>query len=96
VGVNAIGLASRGIDREVATPFKVASDVCIGCGSCTYICPTGCIEMVPDEKTPQMRIMKMGQHSLSPCLNNYNCEACPIEKEFFESMRLVIAEFRRN
>jgi NADH dehydrogenase/NADH:ubiquinone oxidoreductase subunit G len=29
VGVGAIGLASRGIDREVATPFKVASDVCI-------------------------------------------------------------------
>ena len=96
VGVSAIGLANRGIDREVATPFKVASDVCIGCGSCTYICPTGCIEMVPDEKTPQMRSMKMGQHSLNPCINDYDCETCPIEQEFFEDMRFVIAEFRSN
>ncbi len=96
VGVSAIGLVSRGIDREVATPFKVASDVCIGCGSCTYICPTGCIEMVPDKKIPQMRTMKMGQHSLNPCINEFQCETCPVEKEFFEDMRLVIAEFRNN
>jgi len=96
VGVGAIGLANRGIDREVATPFKVASDVCIGCGSCTYICPTGCIEMVPDKKIPQMRTIKMGQHSLNPCINEFQCETCPVEKEFFEDMRLVIAEFRNN
>ena len=96
VGVSAIGLVNRGIDREVATPFMVASDVCIGCGSCTYICPTGCIEMVSDKKIPQMRIMKMGQHSLNPCINEFQCETCPIEKEFFEDMRLVIAEFRNN
>jgi len=96
VGVSAIGLANRGIDREVATPFKVASDVCIGCGSCTYICPTGCIEMLPDEKTPQMRRMNIGKHSLNPCINDFNCETCPVEKEFFEDMRLVVAEFRSN
>ena len=96
VGVSAIGLVNRGIDREVATPFKVASDVCIGCGSCTYICPTGCIEMVPDKKIPQMRTMEMGQHSLNPCINEFQCETCPIEQGFFEDMRLVVAEFRGN
>jgi NADH dehydrogenase/NADH:ubiquinone oxidoreductase subunit G len=94
VGVSAIGLVSRGIDREVATPFKVASDVCIGCGSCTYICPAGCIEMVPDKKIPQMRTMKMGQHSLNACINEFQCETCSVEKEFFEDMRLIVAEFR--
>ena len=96
VGVSAIGLANRGIDREVSTPFKVASDVCIGCGSCTYICPTGCIEMVSDKKIPQMRRMNMGKPSLNPCINDFNCETCPVEKEFFEDMRLVITEFRNS
>jgi len=94
VGVGAIGLASRGIDREVATPFKVASDVCIGCGSCTYICPTGCIEMVSDRKTPSLRRLKMGDRSLVPCPNSYQCETCPVEQEFFRDMKRVIAEFR--
>ncbi len=96
VGVCAIGLANRGIEREVATPFKVASDVCIGCGSCTYICPTGCIEMVPDEKTPRLRIMKMGNHPLSPCPNDYQCENCSIEQEFLKDIKDVIVEFRRS
>ena len=94
VGVGAIGLANRGVDREVATPFKVASDVCIGCGSCTYICPTGCIEMVSDRKTPSLRSLKMGNCSLVPCPNSYQCETCLVEQEFFKDMKRVIAEFR--
>ncbi len=94
VGVGAIGLANRGIDSEVATPFKVASDICIGCGACTYICPTGCIEMVPDEKTPRLRSMKMGNLTLVPCPNNYQCESCPTDENFFAEMKNVITEFR--
>ena len=94
VGVSAIGLANRGVDREVATPFKVASDVCIGCGSCTYICPTGCIEMVRDKKIPSLHSLKMGNCSFEPCPNNYQCETCQIEQEFFKNIKHVIAEFR--
>ncbi len=45
VGVNAIGFAQRGIDRITATPFVEASETCIGCGSCVYVCPTGYIKM---------------------------------------------------
>jgi NADH dehydrogenase/NADH:ubiquinone oxidoreductase subunit G len=96
VGVAAIGLANRGIDREVATPFKVASDVCIGCGSCTYICPTGCIEMVPDEKIPGRRSMKMGGLSLEPCPNKYQCATCPTEQEFLVKFKRTISEFRTS
>jgi NADH dehydrogenase/NADH:ubiquinone oxidoreductase subunit G len=45
VGVNAISLVNRGTKREAATPFYEASDSCIGCGSCSYVCPTGCIRV---------------------------------------------------
>ena len=94
VGVSAIGLANRGTEREVATPFKAGSDVCIGCGSCSYICPTGCIEMVPDKDDPRLRGLTMGQLSLSVCSNNYQCNSCAMDQEFLDEMKLVVSEFR--
>lgn len=94
VGVAAIGLSNRGTDREVSTPFKASSNVCIGCGSCTYICPTGCIEMVKDDVTPGMRKMKMGSASLETCSNDHKCEDCDIEQQFIDETKDMIARFR--
>lgn len=39
VGVGAIGFANRGPQSEVLPPFGQESNMCIGCGTCTTICP---------------------------------------------------------
>ena len=94
VGVAAIGLANRGTEREVATPFKTGSAVCIGCGSCSYICPTGCIEMVQDTLAPKLRSLTMGSLSLPACNSNFQCHSCTTDQEFLNKMKQVVSEFR--
>jgi heterodisulfide reductase subunit A len=94
VGSSAIGLSNRGTDREVTTPFKAPSETCIGCGSCTFICPTGCIEMRLDKRTPRMHTMCIGKPSHAPCPDNYSCGTCDVEKNFINEIKDVLAEFR--
>ena len=58
VGVSAISLVNRGVDRQMTTPFNDFSEACIGCGSCAYVCPTGAISM---EDIGDTRIIDMPQ-----------------------------------
>ena len=39
MGSGAIGFVGRGQNREVATPFRMVSEICRNCGACMYICP---------------------------------------------------------
>lgn len=94
VGVSAISFSSRGTEKEVNTPFGMDSQVCIGCGSCTYICPTGCIEMVGNPGPPGGRKMNMGNLALEPCPNRYQCEDCEIDQQFLEQMKDVVERVR--
>jgi len=41
VNINAISVIQRGIAKKVSTPFQISSSLCIGCGTCVLICPTG-------------------------------------------------------
>ena len=60
VGVSAISLVNRGIYKEVAAPFYVyeLGEGCIGCGDCSFVCPTGAIKMGSDGKPilPRVKI----------------------------------------
>lgn len=96
VGVSAISFSNRGTDREVNTPFGADSEVCIGCGGCTYVCPTGCIEMVGELHAPGGRHLKMGDLALDLCPNDYKCKSCELDKQFLEEMKQVVASVRQE
>lgn len=96
VGVSAISFANRGIEREVGTPFGMDSDVCIGCGGCTYVCPTGCIEMIGEPDGPGGRRLNMGDLALDICPHNYGCETCELESQFFAQMKRAVEGVRRE
>lgn len=68
VGVSAISLVNRGVDRQMATPFFDCSEACIGCGSCAYVCPTKAIsfEDVGDKRVIEMPNVSM-EFKLKKC-----------------------------
>ena len=90
VAANAIGFSQRGISRKVDSPFGIDHSRCIACGACTYLCPTGAIQM---EFTRVMELRKQGaehrcRYTLmgflpeAVCALNYECSRCEIDQKF--------------
>jgi NADH dehydrogenase/NADH:ubiquinone oxidoreductase subunit G len=45
VGANAITFSGRGVKRKVEAPFGDYNDLCIACGACAFVCPTGAVQV---------------------------------------------------
>lgn len=44
VGLSAIATVDRGVHKKVGAPFLRPTDVCVACGCCVTICPTGAMQ----------------------------------------------------
>jgi predicted molibdopterin-dependent oxidoreductase YjgC len=92
VGADAIGFSSRGITRRVGKPFGIDASRCIACGACTYVCPTGAVQM-EYERVIELRRERgehtcryamMGLLSDAACALNYECARCEVDQKMRE------------
>ena len=90
VGANAIGFSQRGISRKIDSPFGIDHSRCLACGACTYVCPTGAVQM---EYTRIMELRREGgehrcRYTLmgflpdAVCSLNYECFRWEIDQRY--------------
>lgn len=95
LNIGAISFEGRGTTRKVSIPFNEEfSPVCVGCGACTYVCPTGAIQMEAktlqkfrqlDGEQRKCRYMMMGVVDYKLCPNNYECWRCEVDQRMEET-----------
>jgi bidirectional [NiFe] hydrogenase diaphorase subunit len=73
VGVGAISLTQRGMERAVSTPFQISSADCIECATCALVCPTGAIHI--QDITHPARTM----HTWASAYARRACRQCEVE-----------------
>jgi bidirectional [NiFe] hydrogenase diaphorase subunit len=94
VGASAIDFSSRGISRQVGTPFHIDTDQCVACGACEYVCPTGAIGMEMDRiRTMRQsdtgtlrtcRYMRLGLVDFMICSNGFECWRCEFDQTMMD------------
>jgi len=67
LGIGALGFVGRGTERRVATPYDEPRQVCIGCGACAEVCPTGYIRVVDAD----------GEREIVPFKTRHKLITCP-------------------
>jgi bidirectional [NiFe] hydrogenase diaphorase subunit len=82
VGVTALGMSGKGPAKKVATPFDEPSEVCIGCGACMAICPTGHIYM---EDRNGIRTIWKKEFNLAKCPKCGRYHAPVMQLEFISN-----------
>jgi NADH dehydrogenase/NADH:ubiquinone oxidoreductase subunit G len=91
VGAKALGFMGRGPEREVAIPFMESPDLCIGCGACSYLCPTTRMKMEGEKVMVLLeshgdirpcRYTLMGFFPGGICANNYRCRRCDVDQRY--------------
>jgi NADH dehydrogenase/NADH:ubiquinone oxidoreductase subunit G len=94
VGVNAITFGGRGVSRRVEPPFGDYNDLCIACGACAFVCPTGAVQVQWDSSnkiidkweriTPVVKLKNCGQGYMTKAqieyfVKNFNFVPEPVE-----------------
>jgi bidirectional [NiFe] hydrogenase diaphorase subunit len=83
IGTSAISFVDRGLDRKVTTPFELQSDVCIGCGACAAVCPTGCIRVEDDGAVRRLKFLNT-ELELEACAD---CGAYFVPRRMLERLK---------
>lgn len=68
MGVGAADMVGRGTEMRVDTPYHRGSDVCLSCGACASVCPTGSVRLKTVYKkkpVPQLSEFDMGMRARS-------------------------------
>ena len=94
VGTNAISTVNRGVTKKISTPYDEPSDSCIGCGACSFVCPTGAIKIEDTGATrtiwgktfEMLKCEKCGKHFTTKEHFDYT------SKKLNESQRAIVCE----